>query len=106
MNNIYLGKKKYRIVDRKKFVRFIFIICLAILSIVLIFCKNNKAYSLMYENKYIEVEVVEGDTLWDIAKSNMPKDYDIRKMVFEIKEFNNMEDAYIYPGNLIKVPIK
>ena len=42
----------------------------------------------------------------EYCKNNMPKDYDIRKMVFEIKEFNNMKDANIYPGDLIKIPIK
>ena len=106
MNNIFIGRKKYKIVNRKKFIRFLFIICLVLLSIVLIFLKKNKVYSLVYENEYIEIEVVEGDTLWDIARLNMPKDYDIRKMVIEIKEFNNMKDAYIYPGDLIKIPIK
>lgn len=106
MNNIYIGKKRYKIVNKKKFIRFISIICLLTLSIVLMFFKKNKAYSLVYENDYIEVEVMEGDTLWDIARMNIPKDYDVRKMVFEIKEFNNMNDAYIYPGDIIKIPIK
>ena len=34
------------------------------------------------------------------------EDYDVRKMVFEIIQFNNMESANIYPGDLIKIPIK
>ena len=35
----------------------------------------------------------------------MPKDYDIRKMIHEIREINNMETADVYPGDLVKVPI-
>ncbi len=45
-----------------------------------------------------------GDTLWDIAKKHMPDDYDIRKMVYELREFNNMKDVNIYPGDVIKIP--
>ena len=107
MNSIYIGKKKYKIVDKKKFTRFMFFTGITVILImVLIFARRNMAYSSIYENQYIEVVIIEGDTLWDIAKVNMPENYDTRKMVFEIKEFNNMKSSYIYPGELIKVPIK
>ena len=66
----------------------------------------NRVYGSLYEEQYIEVIVKRGDTLWDIAGKYMPEKYEVRKMVFEIKEANNMSNANIYFGDLIKVPIK
>lgn len=77
-----------------------------VLFVVLTFARRNRVYSSIYEDKYIEVKIERGDTLWDIARNNMPEEYDVRKMVFEIKKFNNIEDPYIYPGDSIKIPIK
>ena len=105
MNGI-MGKKKYKIVNRFKFMRFIIILVSLVLIIILFFQKRNKAYSSLYEEQYIEIEITKGDTIWDIAREFMPKEYDIRKMVFEIKEINNMDNAKIYPGDSVKVPIK
>ncbi|MCF6464959.1 LysM peptidoglycan-binding domain-containing protein [Clostridium sp. Cult2] len=101
-----MRKRRYRIVDRKKFMSFIFITSITIIAIILMFTNNQKVYSSTYKDLYKEVIVKKGDTLWNIAIDNMPSNYDVRKMVFEIKEFNQMIDANIYPGDLIKVPIK
>lgn len=67
---------------------------------------NNDAYSSIHRNIYKEVVVNKGDTLWNIALKNMPSGYDVRKMIHEIRELNNMESANIYPGEIIKIPIK
>ncbi len=53
----------------------------------------------------MEVKIVEGDTLWNIALNYLPEKTDVRKMVYDIKEFNEMEDFYIYPGDRIKIPV-
>lgn len=80
------------------------------LIIIALFINYQKVYSTTYEirydNVYKEVIVREGDTLWKIALENMPPDYDVRKMVYEIKVINKIIDSNIYPGELIKVPIK
>ena len=34
--------------------------------------------------------------------NHLPSNMDIRRMVYEIKEFNDMDSGYIYPGNIIK----
>ncbi|WP_025641145.1 cell division suppressor protein YneA [Schnuerera ultunensis] len=101
-----MNKTKYRIVDMKKFLSFIIITSITIAAIFFMLAKNQKVYSSTYKYNYREIIVKEGDTLWNIAIENMPKNYDVRKMVFEIKEFNQMVDANIYPGDLIKIPIK
>ena len=104
--NKITNKRKYRIVDKKRFFSFIFFIIILAITIILMFSKNNKAYSSTYKENYIEIIVKRGDTLWNIAIKNMPKKYDVRKMVYEIMKFNEMEDANIYPGDFIKIPIK
>ena len=96
--------KKYKIVDKRKFISFLLLVFIVVIFITFIFVKNNKVYSSIYEKKYIKIKIEEGDTLWNIAIKTMPEEYDVRKMVFEIMELNQMENPYIYPGDLIKVP--
>ncbi|NLJ99318.1 MAG: LysM peptidoglycan-binding domain-containing protein [Tissierellia bacterium] len=100
-------KKRYRIVNKRKFISFLALILTIItISTMFLLMRDNKVYSSTYEENYINVKVEKGDTLWNIAINYMPKGYDVRKMVFEIIEFNDIEGASIYPGDLIKVPIK
>lgn len=75
-----------------------------IVAIVILFI-NTVAFSSTYKEPYKEILVREGDTLWKIAMEYMPDNYDIRKMVYDIREFNDMENADIYPGEIIRVPI-
>ena len=99
-------KKKYKITNKRKFISFLVVIFTMSIFMVFLSVIDSKVYSSTYEENYIKVKVVQGDTLWNIAINNMTNDYDVRKMVFEIIEFNQMEDANIYPGDLIKVPVK
>lgn len=89
----------------KRFISFLAI--MVILPILIFFLiSHNRAYSSVYEEGYVEVRVKRGDTLWKIALDNMPLEYDVRKMVYEIMKFNDMDSADIYPGDLIKIPIR
>lgn len=99
-------KKKYKITNKRKFISFLMLVFTMAILMVFIFVKDSKVYSSTYQEDYINVKIVEGDTLWNIAINNMPKNYDVRKMVFEIIEFNHMENADIYPGDIIKIPRK
>ena len=101
-----IKRKRYKIINGKRFMTFLLSAFIAVLSMTFLFAKDNRVYSSTYKENYIEVKIEEGDTLWNIAINNMPKEYDVRKMVFEIMEFNHMKNAYIYPGNKIKIPIK
>lgn len=67
-----------------------------------IFVKQNAMG--VNELEYTKVIVKTGDTLWEIAKEYGPPDRDIRRVVFEIRKFNNLEENYIYPGQVIQVP--
>src|SRR5699024_3703352 len=92
-------KKRYKIVNKRIFFSFlVLILTMVTISTSFLLIRNNKAYSTTYEENYIDVKIVKGDTLWNIAIDYMPKGYDVRKMVFEIIEFNDIEDAGLYPG--------
>lgn len=99
-------KCRYRIVDRKRFNMFIIFTTIIITFIISLFINNNKAYSFTYNEPFKKVVISKGDTIWSIALENMPDGYDVRKMVYEIREFNNLDDAIIHPGDVIKIPIK
>jgi len=58
-----------------------------------------------YTTLSIISEVKPGDTLWQIASEHMNKGTDIRKLIYEIKAINSMDDSVIFPGQLIKIPV-
>lgn len=97
----------YKIVDKKRFIIFLSTVLTIILLFISIHFKGNKAYSTKYNYKgnYVQLKIKQGDTIWSIAIENMPKNYDVRKMVYDIKQLNNIDDAQIQPGDLIKIPI-
>jgi len=52
----------------------------------------------------LKIEVMPGDTLWDIAASHNYYEEDIRAVVYRIKQFNDLNDGTIYTGQVILVP--
>ncbi|WFA09735.1 LysM peptidoglycan-binding domain-containing protein [Tissierella sp. Yu-01] len=100
-----MKSRKYVIVDSKRFFAFItFVLLIFSLVLTLIFT-FSKAHSSSYNQEYKEYHVVTGDSLWDISLRNMPEDYDVREMIYNIKKLNNMETSEIYHGDTIKIPI-
>jgi len=53
---------------------------------------------------YAPVEVVSGDSLWNLAKKYYP-DCNPRDGVYKIMEANNMIDSTIYEGDILMLPI-
>lgn len=100
-----MKNKKYVIVDGRRFFAFItFISILIALTISMIFT-FNKAHGNIESQQYREYHVLAGDNLWNISLEYMPKNYDVRRMIFEIKRLNNMKDSYLAAGETIKIPI-
>lgn len=98
-----MHSKKIVIVNKFRFTLF-----LSIITLVLALVLNNLlgiafASSNTY-NDYNKVFIEEGDSLWNIAKENNPNGEDVRKIVYEIREINNIENEWIKPGDVIKIP--
>ncbi|GEM_PF-1734754 len=97
--------KRYRIRSKSRFFLFI-TFTLALLAIIVIsIVTSTGAYSIQsrYETEHYWVK--QGDTLWDIAKEFSPEGYDIREMIYKIKEQNNMDTSMIYEGARLEIPL-
>lgn len=98
-------KRKYKVINKRRFYMFL-VTSLAICFISIVsFFPRGKVHSLSNEEKFYEVEVSEGDTLWNIALNYLPEGTDVRKLVYDINQLNENKTSYIYPGDIIKVPI-
>ena len=65
----------------------------------------SKAHSSIQMQNFKEYYVLKGDNLWNISLKHMPKDYDVRRMVYDIKMLNEMDQSFIVAGETIKIPI-
>ena len=96
-----------RIKNLKKFVRSIFIIIIMTIVIILLIGKAS------YSNKQIEYKIVSvssGDTLWNIAKINQEnnnyyKGKDIRFIINDLMEINNLKNSNINVNQEIMIPV-
>lgn len=97
--------KRYRIISKSRFFLFI-TITLALLAIIIVsIVTSTGAYSIQstYETEHYWVK--KGDTLWSIAKDFSPEGYDIRKMIYQIREENDLDTAMIYEGAKLEIPL-
>lgn len=94
---------RYKVTDLRKFKRFMFISILFISILVFASMATLNAYSKdIPQFDYISVK--EGDTLWSIA-SDYAANKEIREVIYEISRANNIQNASIYPGDIIKIPL-
>lgn len=97
--------KKLKIVNKNKFKR---AICFILLVIIMILFITLSSYSNT-KTKYKIDFVSKGDTLWSIAEKEINNnDYykgkDIRKVIYEIKELNNLSNNNLAEGTSLKIP--
>lgn len=95
---------RYRVSDKRRFKAFLVTLTVLLILLTSMITYTVKAYSYS-EIKYIELQINSGDTIWDIAREYRQTN-SIRKDVYEIMKFNDLQDGYIYPGQIIKVPMK
>lgn len=96
---------KLKIVNKKKFIRSIILI-LGILIIGLF--GINSTYSKT-EISYKEDYIISGDTLWSIAENQVNtneyyKNKDVREVMYEIKQLNNITNGNLEVGQKIVIP--
>lgn len=83
------------------------LLVLAIIAINSIFLNNN-SYSKV-EVKYKTELISSGDTLWSIAKRESQnnkyyQDKDLREIVYDLKQVNNLQASDLIIGQKIKIP--
>ena len=65
----------------------------------------NLAFAKKSEGDYLRVVVTNGDSVWSIAKENNPNDKDVRRLVYEIIDENDIENGVIYAGEELLIPL-
>lgn len=97
---------KLKITNKRKFKRTVLIIIFGMLLIL--FLALNNAYS-NGEIKYKQEYIYSGDTLWTIAEDEAKnnkyyENKDIRNIISEIKQINNIQNGELKVGQKIEIP--
>jgi len=78
-----------------------------ILSVAI--CLLNLLFTNIFAVKDLDTKeyvVMRGETLWSIAEDLYSEENsDIQKIIFDIKDVNNMNDSIVYEGQVINVPV-
>lgn len=77
---------------------------LAITCVIYAAAGSVFAEPAVYRNN--RVAVTQGDTLWEIAARHTERKEDVRVVVDRIVKANNIQNAHIYPGQILQVPIR
>lgn len=98
------NKGRLIIVSKTRFIT-ASVLTLILLSMFFSFLTGSEISSAESLTRYKTVKVIQGDTLWEIAKENKAPEQDIREFIFEIKTENGLKSAEIYPGQNLVIPI-
>lgn len=82
---------------------------LVLFFLILFWISNLSAHVNPYYGNvdYKTVQVRSGDTVWNIAAKYTTDHEDIRELVFAIIKLNKLNNnAQVYPGQTLKIPIK
>lgn len=66
----------------------------------------NMAFADEPAYRYQNVTVCSGDTMWDIASRWSDDKEDVRQVVYRICEANGLSSKHVYPGQVLKVPVR
>lgn len=93
-------------INKKKFIRSMSITFGLLIFIILVLANISFSHT---EIKYKEVSVCSGDTLWSIAKyeknnNGYFENKDIRDIIAEIKNVNDLKDSSLNVGDKLNIP--
>jgi len=97
-------KKRLYIVNRVRFV-IMTLITLIILSTFITYISGLFMSDASTKDAVVSVEIISGDTLWDIASDYNYYDEDIREVVYRIKTFNHLESSTLQVGQSLFIPL-
>lgn len=96
--------KKYRITSKFRFTMFLVVMILFAMTTVGTLLGFNTVNSASM-NQYNQVLVEAGDTVWTIACEYAPDDMDVRKVVHDICDVNEIQADQLVAGQKIIVPV-
>ena len=96
-----------KIKNVKKFIRSILIVLGIIFILSLIIVKSTLSYT---NHEYKTIYVKSGDTLWSIASdlqrnNSYYEGKDIRYIIGDLKEVNNLSGSMLYANQKLQIPI-
>lgn len=96
-----------KIKNVKKFIRSILIVLGVIFILSLIIVKSTLSYT---EHRYKTIYLESGDTLWSIAldlqeNNAYYKGKDIRYIIGDLKEVNNLSNSTVYANQELQIPV-
>ena len=94
------ARRVKRLAGLARFALFLFLIFVAVWAGVRVANATSQSGALD-ERSY---EVQPGDTLWQIAATEYDESLDLRAVVYEIGEANDLSDALLQPGQEITLP--
>ncbi len=97
-------RKKYRITSKFRFTIFTSILILCLFTLIGTLTGFNTVSSSSFD-QYHQVQVYYGDTLWDIAAKYASNDQDIRSVVRDICDVNDISADELIAGQRIIVPV-
>lgn len=100
MNN---KKKTYRITNKFRFITALTLCMLIFAFTVSGFMGFDNAAGNNVQS-FVTIRVQEGDTLWGLAKSYGPKNVDLRRVIAEIQQINNVSASTLQAGMYISIP--
>lgn len=98
------SKKRYRIKSRVRFFAFVLVMMLLTVTAANTILGLNNAEG-QTKDQYATVEVLYGDTIWEIAKEHLSNDMDLRDAVHIIMSINNITVEELQPGQTLKIPV-
>ncbi|MCK9217156.1 MAG: LysM peptidoglycan-binding domain-containing protein [Firmicutes bacterium] len=97
-----IKRKKYIIVDKIRFLIFVTIFMVFIITMMPVFKVNAKDIpDFAIEPIYVS----SGDTLWHISVKYAPNNMDVRLYLDNLIQLNKLETLTLYPGDILYVPI-
>lgn len=85
--------------------RFFFLMSLLVVIVVLLASVLSAAARTPQSLQTDFIVVMEGDTLWEIAETHCTRG-DIRSYIADVRKLNGMDDARIFAGQGLLLPVR
>lgn len=94
-------KYNYSRDDMHPAVALVLVVAMIGLFIAALCCANPSMDLDDYQTKTYVVEY--GDTLWSIGSKHANESTDVRQWIYEVEKLNDIDNALIYPGDVIDI---